>query len=387
MESLLSAATLDSVVKSRHDGDRELVGQGLGNMVAACFGSVPSTGAPARGLASYNVGGRSRRAGMIHSLILFAALMWGNFVLTVIPYSVMAGIMIMIGLSLTDAWIIRLLRKGGRAFLSDFLIVVAVAGVSLFVDLAVAVVVGVAFAVILFFYRMSRSIVRRVFDRSLGKSRRIRSVGVEDVLAEESNRIIVIELDGPIFFGTSAFLREEFTRVVRTRPRVVILNAAAVSHIDLSGIRILQDIGRSYLADGCDVFISGIYPNAGRIKWLRKTGLSDFIPEHNWFASMTLAMEAAENLIVSERGMDVAAPVQLAEMDFVKGMSPLVVDIIRGFLERKHFDWVTYSSSWGIQETVCILSWPALPTSYCRRRRGVGRFGWRPSVRAPSSAK
>ena len=152
---------------------------------------------------------------MIHSLILFAALMWGNFVLTVIPYSVMAGIMIMIGLSLTDAWIIRLLRKGGRAFLSDFLIVVAVAGVSLFVDLAVAVVVGVAFAVILFFYRMSRSIVRRVFDRSLGKSRRIRSVGVEDVLAEESNRIIVIELDGPIFFGTSAFLREEFTRVVK----------------------------------------------------------------------------------------------------------------------------------------------------------------------------
>ena len=60
MKSLLSAATLNSVVKSRHDGDRELVGQGLGNMVAACFGSVPSTGAPAQGLASYNVGGRSR---------------------------------------------------------------------------------------------------------------------------------------------------------------------------------------------------------------------------------------------------------------------------------------------------------------------------------------
>ena len=81
--------------------------------------------------------------------------------------------------------------------------------------------------------------------------------------------------------------------------------------------------------------------------------------------------------------MDVAAPVQLAEMDFVKGMSPLVVDIIRGFLERKHFDWVNPTpSSWGIQETVCILSWPrrrhiVLPKTEGRRsvRSGDLRSG------------
>lgn len=335
LESLLSAATLDSMFKTRHDGNRELIGQGLGNIAAALFGGVASTGAPARGLTSYRVGGRTRLAGMIHSVVLFVALLWGGPVLAVIPYSVMAGIMIMVGISLADGWILTLLRRGGTAFLWEALVVVTVAATSLFADLAVAVAVGFALAVFLFFKRMSRPIVRRrrVFDRTVGQSRCIRSSAVEKVLAEENRRIIIIHLDGPIFFGTASFLYGEFERVLASRPRVVILNAAAVSHIDLSGVRVLEDLAHFGESEGCALFLSGIFPNAGRVQWLKKTGIDAAIPENHWFPSLTRAMEAAEDLVACEKGVDVAAPVRLEEMDLVRGLSAQDIDALRGFLD------------------------------------------------------
>jgi SulP family sulfate permease len=337
LESLLSAAVLDRVAQRRHNGNRELIGQGLGNLVGAVFGGVPSTGAPMRGMASYKAGGRTRLAGALHSVFLLALLVWGTPALERLPYSVMAGVMIMIAVAMVDTWPLALLRRDGRRFGGDFLVVVAVAGVTVVFNLAAAVAVGIFFAVLQFVVNMSRPIVRRVFDRSMAKSRRVRPLTLEQVLSGEGHRIGVVELDGPLFFGTAEDLSEEIGRLDSDRPKVVVLEMRRMSHIDLSGARILVRIAQAQAAKGCRVFLAGIEPGSAHGQWLAQTGVGAAIPPADWFPTLDRAMEAAEDLLLGEHARDDGSEVALDAMSIVEGLGANDLAAFKKQLVRRHY--------------------------------------------------
>lgn len=337
LESLLSAAVLDRVTGGRHDGDRELIGQGLGNMVGALFGGVASTGAPMRGMAAFKAGGRTRLAGALHSIALLSLLLWGTGVLERLPYSVLAGVMLVVAVAMVDAWPLALLRRDGRLFRSDFMVVVAVAGVTVLFNLAAAVAVGIAFAVLQFVINMSRPIVRRTLDRSMAKSRRIRPPAVERLLVREGRRIGVVEVDGPLFFGTAEDLCGEVERLEIDQPRVVVLELRRMSHVDLSGARALARIAREQAAKGCEVFLAGIDPASRHGEWLGATGVGAVIPVSRWYSSLDRAMEAAEDLLAAGAAGEDGREIALEEMSIVEGLTPTELATFRKQLIRRRY--------------------------------------------------
>jgi len=337
MESLLSATALDIVTATHHDSNRELIGQGAGNMVAACFGGVASTGAPLRGIASYRAGGRSRWAGALHSVFLALALLGGTSLLEELPYAVMAAIMMMIAVSMTDRWIFDLLRRGGRDFLPDFLIVIAVAGATVLINLAAAVTIGIVIAVMQFVFGMSRPIVRSVYDRTVSKSRRVRPLAVEAHLERRGKEMIVVELDGALFFGTAERLRHELERLSASRPRVVILDMRRVGHIDLSGVRILQQLGRASVARGCRILLAGFELNGERGRWLTRAGIAATIPPNQWYSTRDRAMEAAEDQFIEHLSTADFGTAEVADFEIMRSIAPADIHFLKSTMSRLHY--------------------------------------------------
>ncbi|WP_173977128.1 SLC26A/SulP transporter family protein [Magnetospirillum sp. LM-5] len=320
IEALFSAAAVDAVTGGRHDGNRELIGQGLGNIAAACFGGFAGTGAPMRGIASFKAGGRTRLAGVFHSLILLALLIWGGSLLADLSFAVMAGIMMMIAVNMADSWAVNAMRHGGRSFVADFAVMAVVAGISVSVNLPAGVAAGVGIAMIMFVMRMSRPIVRRVLDRRNTRSLRVRPLHVERRLQEEGGRLLLLELDGPLFFGTAESLRDKIDGLVSGKPRVIILDLRRVPDIDSSGVRVLQQTARAVALKGASLALAGLISDSARAGWLRKSGLADAIPESHWYATRDLALEAAEDLLA---GDDAAAA---HAHPLLSGLDPEAID-------------------------------------------------------------
>lgn len=334
IESLLSAAAVDAVTGDNHNGNRELVGQGLGNCVGACFGGVSSTGAPIRGITSHRVGGRSRLAGVFHSLVLLALLLWGKPVLAALPYSVMAGIMIMIAVTMTDNWAFVLAHKSGRSFLADGAVVALVAVITVLANLAVAVFSGVILTLLLFMMHMSRPVVRRVFDRTETKSLRRRPLQIEAVLSSEGPRAVFMEMEGPLFFGTTERFREEFDRVVERAPSVVVLDLRKVRYFDLAGVRALRQAALRQKPAGFTLLLAGIEDRGARRNWLMAAGLGAVFPSRNIFPLLDRAVEAAENIILTGRDGGGEAEFPLAEIDMLAGLSDTEIDHLSGLLRH-----------------------------------------------------
>jgi anti-anti-sigma factor len=335
-ESLLSAVMVDSVAGDRCNGNRELTGQGLSNIVAACFGGIASTGAPVRGIASFRAGGRSRWAGILHSLFLLAALLWGAPLLAHIPYSVMAGIMVMIAISMSDNWTLQLVRQAGIRFAADLAIVVIVVATSIAFNLPMAVMVGLFIACVLFVARMSRPIVRRVLDRSACRSLHIRALGVEAMLVREAQRLMLVELEGPLFFGTAERLRDELERLARQSSGVwvIILDFRRVNDIDISGLRILTQTARSLKAQKIRMLLSSIASQTPRGALLQNSGLDAAIPAADWFATREMALELAEDLVLARlQGAD-ENEARLLSLSLAERMSAEELVDLTGHLQR-----------------------------------------------------
>jgi MFS superfamily sulfate permease-like transporter/CRP-like cAMP-binding protein len=337
IEALLSAAAIDAVTGDHHDGDRELIGQGLGNCLCACFGGVASTGAPIRGITSYKVGGRSRLAGVFHSLVLLALLLWGKSLLMELPYSVMAGIMIMIAVSMNDTWAFVLVRNSGRRFLADCAVVVVVAATTVVANLAFAVFCGIVLTLLLFMLRMSRPVVRRVFDRTGTKSRRERPLGMEEFLSREGHRIVIMELDGPLFFGTAERFRDDVERLSRREMSILILDLRRVRYFDLSGVRMLGKIGQTQKQLGRKVYLAGIEASGSRRDWLISAGITASIPPFHLFPLLDFALEAAEGVIGSAFAEDDEEELPLSRFEVLSGLPTEDLFFLSELLQRTEY--------------------------------------------------
>ncbi|OIQ94605.1 bicarbonate transporter BicA [mine drainage metagenome] len=301
LESLLSALSLDAASGSRHDPRRELLGQGLGNLAAACCGGIAGAGAPIRGLASYRLGGRSRRAAVIQCLLLLALLCWGRPLLMHLSYAVMAGIMVMVALSMGDLWLFRLLRRDPRRFGADALVAALVAVVSVTVNLAMAVLAGVALTLLLFMLRMSRPVVRTVRDGAGARSRRQRPLAAERYLAGQRQRLRLASLDGPLFFGTADRVCQDLAALwpETAPPGCLILDLGRVGHVDLAGLRMLDQLRRDQERRGHHLLLAGVDLEAARWSWLRPAGLEAPLAAGRLFAGLDQALEAAEDLLLA----------------------------------------------------------------------------------------
>ena len=152
IDSLLTSLVCDNMTRTQHDSNRELIGQGIGNMVAGLFGGLPGAGATVRSVANIRSGGRTPLSGMLMGLVLLATLLWLGPLAEQIPLAVLAGILLKVGVDIID-W--RFLRHMFQAPRADVIIMAVVLLITVVVDLITAVGVGIVLASILFVKEMA----------------------------------------------------------------------------------------------------------------------------------------------------------------------------------------------------------------------------------------
>ena len=232
IDSLLTSLVADSITRTRHHSNRELIGQGIGNLLCAFVGGLPGAGATMRTVINIKSGGSGRTSGVVHALFLLALLLGLGPLAERIPLAVLAGILIKVGVDILDYRMLRLVRNAPRA---DVAVMAAVFVLTVLVDLIVAVGAGVVLSMMLIIHRLARQASFRV--------RPLRRDPAEDGVrlgADLESGIRVIEIDGAFFFGSASQLLDRVDQVIGTR--VAVFDCSRVPFMDLSAQFALEEM-------------------------------------------------------------------------------------------------------------------------------------------------
>lgn len=289
IEALLSAVVADGMIGGRHRSNMELIAQGAANVVSPLFGGMPATGAIARTATNVKNGGRTPVAGIIHAFVLLGILLAFGRWAALIPLSALAGIMIVVAYHMSE-W--RSFASALRGARSDSLVLLVTFGLTVMLDLTIAIEVGLGLAGIMFMRRMAY-----VSNVSAIKSE-LESDGEADVAPEgppENPEVRIYEVTGPLFFG-AAYKFKELLSVVDKAPRIIILRMRNVPMIDSTGLRMLEDVNSSLRRQGCCVILAEIQP--GCLAALRQGGLLERIGPDNVHDSMDGAYTRAVTVLL-----------------------------------------------------------------------------------------
>jgi SulP family sulfate permease len=281
IDSLLTSVIADNVTKTKHESNRELIGQGVGNALGGLFGGIPGAGATMRTLVNIRAGGTTRVSGMIHSLVLLAVLLGLGQYAAMIPKAVLAGILITVGIGILDYKGLTHLQKVPR---SDAVVMVAVLLLTVFVDLIVAVGIGMVLACILFMKKMSELSEEGTRIKFMGKLQKEAPWSDEILPDELADTIIVKHLDGPLFFGFS----NRFQALANSLPdaRYLVIRMEKVPYIDQSGLYALEEAILDMERRGIEVILTGLqtqpYDRLERVKII-----PDLISKDNIFPSFS----------------------------------------------------------------------------------------------------
>lgn len=281
IESLLSAVVADSMSGNRHDSNQELIGQGIANIATPLFGGFAATGAIARTATNIRNGGTSPLAGIIHSVTLILIILLLAPLAVNVPLAVMAAILFVVAWNMGEIkHFSRIIKNAPRA---DVAILLVTFALTIFVDLVVAVNIGVILATLHFLRRMAGSVeVRQTTDQELSQEL---SQQDQTILPAE---IRVYSVEGPFFFGAV----ENFERALAgsvTTPEILIIRLGWVPFIDFTGLQTLEQMIKELHKRQVRVVITGA--NAKVTGKLKKAGIIALIGEHNFFSNFSDAYQ------------------------------------------------------------------------------------------------
>lgn len=299
IDSLLTSLVADNMTRTRHNSDRELIGQGIGNTVAGLFGAIPGAGATMRTVVNIRTGGQTRISGMTHALLLLAVVISLAPLAAQIPHAVLAGILVKVGYDIVDFSYLRRAHKGPRW---DLALMVLVLGLTVFVDLITAVAVGVVLAALGF--------VKKMADDQLaafgGAAPRITTEEERKILADSKGRITMFDFGGPLSFGAAADLGHHVRERVKGKPSAIILDFSRVPFIDVSAARAVETIACDARQAGKTVYISGMSDKVKEV--LSGLNADHCLPDGAQYDHRIDALRAAlAAVIASDAGEDGAA--------------------------------------------------------------------------------
>ncbi|MEU5409882.1 SulP family inorganic anion transporter [Nocardia asteroides] len=247
LESLLSATAADAMaVGTRHDPDRELLGQGLANIAAPLFGGVPATGAIARTAVNVRSGARTRLAALIHATILAGIVYLAAGLVADIPIAALAGVLLATTVRMVEAASVAAIARASRG---DAIVMMITFGVTVAFDLVTAVVIGIGFALVL-------------AVRAIAREATLQQVPLDDTdhLGEEHallrDHIVAYRIDGPLFFAAAHRFLLELTEVADVK--VVILRMSRITALDTTGALVLKDAINKLEHRHISVLMSGL---------------------------------------------------------------------------------------------------------------------------------
>jgi len=257
LESLLCATVADGMTGTRHDPNRELIGQGIGNLLIPFFGGIPATAALARTAANVRAGARSPVAAVVHSVFLLAALLALAPVLAWVPMASMAALLLVVAWNMSEVrHFRRILRVAPR---SDIATLLSCFGLTVLVNMEVAVAVGMGLAALLF--------IRRTIELTGARMMARRD---HPHTASLPDSVVLYDLNGPLFFGAAQKALDGLTRL-HGGIRVVILDMSDVTMIDMTAIVAMESIIDNLRVRGIALIICSLEPRI--ILKLRRAGV------------------------------------------------------------------------------------------------------------------
>ena len=293
LDSLLTSLVADNMTRTRHDSNRELLGQGIGNTLAGFIGGVPGAGATMRTVVNIRTGGRTRLSGMIHSGLLLAIVLVLGPLAEKIPHAVLAGILFKVGYDIIDWTYLARSHRGPRIDLALMAIVLLM---TVFVDLMTAVVTGVFLAALAFIQQLAQAQVARLRSTEVEpQSERERAL-----LAMADGRVNIFEFTGPMSFAAAADLGHHVRETTELHQHALILDLGDVPFLDVSAARAVETVTTDAREAGRDVYVCGLSEEGRRT--LAELGADRAIEADGFLPDREAALELAVSRLAPADG-------------------------------------------------------------------------------------
>ena len=297
LESLLAAVVADGMMGTRHRSNMELIAQGAGNIVSVVFGGIPATGAIARTATNIKSGGNTPVSALVHCIFLLLVLMFIGRWAAMIPMATLAAILIVVAYNMSEWREFLHLLKSPRG---DIAVLAATFLLTIFIDLTVAIQVGIVMAAFMFLQKMSTETQVDVITDNLREdeddheTRDMSAISIPD-------GVEVFEIYGSLFFGAVSQFKESI-RIIAKKPRVLILRMRHVPTIDASGIRVLEELAAESVQNGYVIVFSAVTRSVYRV--MRRSGFVEMVGRRNFAGDIFGAIEIAKEHITSDRSDD-----------------------------------------------------------------------------------
>ncbi len=299
IDTLLTAVIADSLTRTHHDSDKELIGQGIGNLVSGICGGLPGAGATMGTVVNIQTGARTAVSGLTRALILLVVVLWAAGLTQNIPMAVLAGIALKVGIDILD-W--SFLKRAHQVSLKGSLIMYGVILLTVFVDLIVAVGVGVFIANILTIQNLSNVQSKDVKAITDADDAILLSDEEKDLLQRAEGRILLFYLSGPMIFGVSKAIARE--QAVVQNYEVLILDLSDVPLLGVTSSLAIENAIKDACDQGRHVFIVGA---TGQIhRRLQRLKVLDLLPPQNVVVDRAEALKQAVALLEAQDAVNPA---------------------------------------------------------------------------------
>ena len=286
IDALLTSLVADSLTRTEHDSNKELMGQGLGNLASGLFGGIAGAGATMGTVVNIQTGGRTAVSGLTRALVLLVVVLGLSQYLSIIPLAVLAGIAFKVGIDIVD-W--GFLKRAHKISPKAAFIMYGVILLTVFVDLIVAVGVGVFVANVLTIERLSNHRADRVKAITYDDEEIELDREEKELLEKANGRVLLFYLSGPMIFGVAKAISREHNLI--NDYQALVLDLSDVPILGVTSALALENAIKESVEKGRQVFIVGASGQAE--KRLKKMGVMSRIPDENIMSDRTRALKQA----------------------------------------------------------------------------------------------
>ena len=341
IDTLKTCLILDAVSGTRHNSNRELIGQGLGNLTATLFGGTPGAGTMGASLVNKASGGVTRLSGMFQGVWSLLAFMLLTPLISWVPVAALAGLLIVIGVRMIDWHSLQLARS--RATVLDFGVIVAVIVVAKTVSLIAASGLGVALAILMFIREQIHSSTIR--NKSYGNalfSKRIRPLAEREALLKIGHQNVVYELQGSLFFGTTDQLYSAIEPDLENS-RFVVLDFQRVQSLDMTAAHMIERLRNMLFEQQSTLILSRVPANLPSGRDLRsytdQLGITSGEQATLIFDDLSDALEWVEDQSLQAAGIqgDHALGMRLEQFELFEGLQPSTLAGLQHGVQKRFY--------------------------------------------------
>ena len=307
IDCLLTCLVSDSLTRTEHKSNKELIGQGIANLITGLCGGIAGSGATTATVVNIQAGGRTALSGLSRALILLIVVLWAAPLTSGIPLAVLAGIVLKVGIDIIDWGFLKRVHKISWKAAG---IVYSVVALTVFVDLMVAVAVGVFIANILTIARLEELQSESVKTITDADDQIVLKPEEKAILDQANGRILLFHLSGPMIFGVAKAISREHD--ASGTYDVLIIDLSEVPMLGVTSSLALENAVQEAVEDDRTVMIVGA---TGKVKGrLQKLGIGSWVPDDHWLGDRLQALQTGAAIVQRQQPLPTSAPAPLPEL-------------------------------------------------------------------------